>query len=313
MALVVEGLDVRFLTRDGVVQALSDVSFRIEPGDVLVVVGESGCGKSVLAHALLRLLPANARMTGRVTLRGTVLTDLPEAQMAQLRGRAIALIPQSAATALNPVLPIGTQLREIARARGLSWNIARKELESILSRLGLDFDRIQGMYPHQLSGGMQQRIVNAAAMLGRPALVVADEPTYGLDPELVDQMASLLLEIPKGGSALLVITHDLHFARRLGGRIALMYGSFLVELRPSQQFFSGPLHPYGRGLLAALPDNGLQEIPGSPPSLTALREGCPFAPRCRYSSYVCLNNIPALVPLDRTGRDAVRCVLYAAG
>lgn len=310
MTLAVEGLDVRFLTRDGVVQALSDVSFRVEPGEIFVVVGESGSGKSVLAHSLLRLLPANARWQGNVTLQGTVLTDLPDNGMARLRGRTIALIPQSPAAALNPVLTMETQLREIARARKLFWKAAQDDLEGILARLGLDWAAVRDKYPHQLSGGMQQRIVNAAAMLGRPPLVVADEPTYGMDPDLVDQMASLLLEVPKGGSALLVITHDLRFARRLGGRIAVLYGSYLVESRASPQFFAGPLHPYGQGLLEALPENGLREIPGSPPSLTALPKGCPFAPRCRRASFSCFHHVPEPVPLEEGGRDVVRCLLY---
>lgn len=312
MTLNVDKLNVRFFTPNGVVQALSDITFQITPGETLVIVGESGCGKTVLAHALLRLLPMNARTNGTVTLQDTVLTEVSEAHMARLRGRSIALIPQSAATALNPVLSMEAQLRDIARARELPWGAAQEELEVFLSSLGLRFADVRCKYAHQLSGGMQQRLVNAAAMLGNPALVVADEPTYGMDPELVDTTASLLMEIPKRGAALLVITHDLRFAKRLGGRIGLMYGSYIVELRDSREFFSGPLHPYGRGLLGALPENGLREIPGHPPNLTALPDGCPFAPRCPHSSHACTADVPLPAVTSQTDNEIVRCTMYAA-
>src|SRR5690606_26624261 len=140
---------------------------------------------------------------------------------------------------------------DIATARRLPWDVAEWELESVLSILGLRYEAIRNQYPHQLSGGMQQRIAIAAAMLGNPALVIADEPTFGLDPELVDITAALLKEVPKRGAALLVITHDLRFARQLGGRIAVMYGSYIVEHSELGAFFAGPLHPYGRGLLGS--------------------------------------------------------------
>lgn len=312
MALQVDQLNVCFFTSDGVVQALSDITFAIEPGGSLVIVGESGSGKTVLAHALLRLLPLNARMNGRVTLGDTVLTELSEAEMRRVRGRSIALIPQSTATALNPVLTIEAQLREIARTRGVMWSAAQAELDDLLSTLGLRFAELRRRYPHQLSGGMQQRIVNAAALLGNPMLVVADEPTFGLDPDVVEGTAALLREIPRRGAALLVITHDLRFAQLLGGRIGLMYGSYLVEIREAQKFFSGPLHPYGQGLLQSLPENGLQEIPGQPASLTALPKGCPFSPRCPVATGVCGVDVPPAVMVSEETHEMVRCASYAA-
>lgn len=158
---------------------------------------------------------------------------------------------------------------------------------------------------------MQQRIVNAAALLGRPALVVADEPTFGLDPELVEVTAALLREVPRRGAALLVITHDLGLAKELGGRIGLMYGSYLVELRDATDFFTGPRHPYGRGLVGSLPENGLRELPGHPPSLTALPPGCPFAPRCPEARGGCRVEVPRPVVVSG-GREMVRCAAYAA-
>ncbi len=252
---------------------------------------------------------------GTVRLGDTELTALSEADMEQVRGRSIALIPQSAAIALNPVLTIEAQLHDIAWARGVDWSTAEAELEHILASLGLTFADVRRKYPHQLSGGMQQRIVNAAAVLGTPALVIADEPTYGMDPELVDTTAAMLKQIPRRGAALLVITHDLQFARELGGRVGLMYGSYIVELREADEFFAGPLHPYGRGLLGALPENGLNEIPGHPPELTALRDECPFAPRCTHVQDACRAAVPTMQSLRNipVAVTVVPKVRYATG
>lgn len=311
LALTVDSLSVRFFTRDKVVQAISDMSFAVKPGETMVIVGESGCGKTVLAHTLLRLLPMNARVEGRIGLGDTLLTSLSDAEMNRVRRRSIALIPQSAATALNPVLTIGTQLREIALARGIAWADAQHVLEDVFSSLGLEFSRVRHLYPYQLSGGMQQRVVIATTMLGDPVLVIADEPTFGMDPELVDTTAALLREIPKIGAALLVITHDLRFARQLGGRIGLMYGSYLMELRGSERFFAGPLHPYGQGLLGALPENGLREIPGFPPDLTDLSTGCPFAPRCPQVNGKCTVQVSRPIMTGEGENEMVRCMLYA--
>lgn len=315
MTLSVEGLNVRFPTGAGVVQAISDMTFQLQAGESLVLVGESGCGKSVLAHALLRLLPPYARVQGKVRWGDVVWSELPEDEMAAVRGRTVALIPQSAATALNPVRTVERQLRDLALARGIDWKAARAELEARFEALELEWDTVRRRYPHQLSGGMLQRIVNAAALLGRPALVVAAEPTNGMDPELVETTAALLRELPKEGAALLVITHDLNFARAVGGRIGLMYGSHLVELRNVDDFFAEPLHPYGRGLLGAMPENGLRAIPGAPPSLTALPPGCPFAPRCAAVRPVCRELVPQPVVPVGVGlgipREMVRCLSYA--
>lgn len=317
MMLSVEGLSVRLPTAEGVVQAISDMSFQISAGESLVLVGESGCGKSVLAHALLGLLPPYAQVEGRVRWGDVVWSDLTEPEMESVRGRSVALIPQSAATALNPVRTIEAQVRELARARGIAWPAARDEFASRLAVLGLDWAGVRKRYPHQLSGGMLQRIVNAAALLDRPALVVADEPTSGMDPELVETTAALLGDLPRQGAAVLVITHDLQFAKAVGGRIGLMYGSHLVELRDAAAFFAEPLHPYGRGLLGALPENGLRAIPGGPPSLTELPAGCPFAPRCTAMRAVCREVLPQPVVIRGNGAvggtatEMVRCLSYA--
>lgn len=306
--LSIEGLSVRFRTEHGTVHALSDVHLAIGAGEVVVLVGESGSGKTVLAHAVLGLLPLNAEVTGVVGFGGRNLLSLADRDLQTVRGRRIALIPQSAGTALNPVRRLGSQLLEWARLRDVSGSDARPRLDQRLGRVGLSFDGVGPRYPHQLSGGTQQRVVNAGTLVSTPDLVIADEPTYGLDASLVDATADQLLAVVEDGSALLVITHDLRLAERLGGRVALLYASHLMELRSSDAFFDGPAHPYGQGLLGALIERGGVPIPGLTPELTALPPGCPFGPRCASVREDCRTGLPAIQPVDG---GFARCVLHA--
>lgn len=308
-AIEARGLGVRFRTRAGLVQALTDATFSLEGGEVLVVIGESGSGKTVLAHALLRLLPRNVDLTGEVLLQGRDITRLPEHEMRRVRGSQIALIPQGAGSALNPVRRVGGLMLEMAEARGLKGDVARGALDAALSELDLSFDAVARKYPHELSGGMQQRVVNAMAMVGQPAVVLADEPTHGMDPDLVDTTAKQLLRIAERGAALLVITHDLRLAERLGGRTALIYSSYIVELRDTAAFFAGPEHPYGRALLQALPERGGVAIPGISPELTRLPDACAFGPRCSARFEACDVGVPGMFPLASGGH--VRCYLHA--
>ena len=304
----IEKLSVRFRTANGVVRALSDIDLRIWPGEVVVLVGESGSGKTVLAHAILRLLPQNAEVTGAVRFGGDDLLSLSDRGMQAVRGRRIALIPQSAGTALDPVRRLGGQLLEWARRRAIARVEARARLDRRLTSVGLSFDGVASRYAHQLSGGMQQRVVNAGCLVNTPDLVLADEPTHGLDAGLVDATADQLLAVVAEGSALLVITHDLRLAERLGGRLALLYASSLVEVRSTAAFFAGPAHPYGRGLLGALIEQGGVPIPGTSPELTALPPGCPFAPRCPSAAEECSVSMPAEHAVDA---GWARCVLHA--
>lgn len=302
--LDVEELSVRFLLglhgRHGIVSAVSDISLQLPAGRVLALVGESGCGKSVLAAALLGLLPANAEVRGRVLLatgegEWTELLSAPEQLLqSRVRGRLIGLVPQSAATHLTPVLPVGTQLAEAIRelsaapfgAQWRSWPRARRypepnggATERLVARAGLELDVLH-RYPHELSGGMAQRVGVASALAGNPSVVLADEPTAGLDRPLVDRTVDQLAALAADGHAVLLITHDLRAARRVATDLAVMYASRIVEHGPAGAVFSDPWHPYTRGLLAALPDRGLTAIPGDPPELTALPPGCAFRPRC---------------------------------
>ncbi|MDA0169090.1 ABC transporter ATP-binding protein [Solirubrobacter taibaiensis] len=294
--LDVNELSVGFRTGRGVVQALSGASIDLAPGEILLVVGESGSGKTVLAHSLLRLLPRNAGVSGSVMLHGQDLLALPPRAMRRIRARRLALIPQTPASALNPVRRLGGQLLEAARARGLTDDAARRRLRTLLAELDLDLAAVGARYAHQLSGGMQQRVVNAMALVGEPDVVIADEPTSGLDSALVDTTAQQLLDIAARGSALLVITHDLRLAERLGGRLALLYASRIVEVGPSAAFFAGPTHPYGRELLRALPEREGKPIPGLSPELTALPAHCAFAARCPDRFERCGGALPDLYP-----------------
>jgi peptide/nickel transport system ATP-binding protein len=308
--LEVEDLSVGFRTRRGVVQALSEATVTIEPGELLLVVGESGCGKTVLAHSLLRLLPRNVDVSGSIRLDGEDVLALKPDALRRMRGRRMALIPQSPASSLNPVRKLGGQLLEAAQARGLTESESRKRLRELLAELGLDFDFVGGRYIHQLSGGMQQRVVNAMALVGEPAIVIADEPTSGLDSDLVDTTAAQLQQISARGASLLVITHDLRLAQRLGGRLALLYASRVVELGPTDTFFAAPSHPYGRELLRALPEREGKSIPGLSPELTALPPHCAFANRCPDRFERCTDALPD--PYATPAGSQARCFLHAA-
>ncbi|MGH3889860.1 MAG: ABC transporter ATP-binding protein [Pseudonocardiaceae bacterium] len=327
--LDVEELSVRFLLgphgRHGIVSAVTDISLQLSAGRVLALVGESGCGKSVLAASLLGLLPANAEVRGRALLAtgegaGIELLGAPEQLLrSRVRGRLIGLVPQSAATHLTPVRRIGPQLAEALHELGevtsapfgAQWRFrprARRysepngsATEKLVSRAGLDPDVLH-RYPHELSGGTAQRVGVASALAGNPSVVLADEPTAGLDRPLVDRTVDQLAALAADGHAILLITHDLRAARRVATDLAVMYASRLVEYGPAGEIFSDPWHPYTRGLLAALPDRGFTAIPGDPPELTALPAGCAFRPRCPVRAR-CTNT----AELRRHGRRQLAC------
>ncbi|MER7330488.1 MULTISPECIES: ABC transporter ATP-binding protein [unclassified Micromonospora] len=290
--LEVDGLTVRFQLRDAVVRAVTDLRLTIRPGELVAVVGESGCGKSVLAHALLGLLPGNASVSGHARLRppGGEEVDLigcTERHLARaVRGRAVGLVPQSPATALTPVRTGRRLLEETLRAHGHTRRDAPAAAERVAADVGLDpadLDR----YPHELSGGMAQRLATALALAPDPPLLLADEPTTGLDRPLVDHTLDLLRRRCDAGNAVLLITHDLAAARRVADTVAVMYASRVVERRPTEALFTAPAHPYTAGLLDALPERAFRPVPGHPPILTDLPDGCAFAPRCDRATDTC--------------------------
>lgn len=282
--LDIHGLTVRFRLRDTLVHAVTDLEMTIAPGELLAVVGESGCGKSVLAHALLGLLPRNATVTGSAILEpGVNLLGCGERQLArQVRGRRVALIPQSPATALTPVRTGRRLLAETLRSHGRDPGLA----DQTAADAGLDPADLD-LYPFQLSGGMAQRLTTALALAADPPLLIADEPTTGLDRPLVDHTLDLLRRRCDTGSAVLLITHDLAAAERVADTVAVMYASRIVEHRPARELFGTPAHPYTAALLDALPDRAFRPIPGHPPMLTALPPGCAFTPRCPRATDTC--------------------------
>jgi peptide/nickel transport system ATP-binding protein len=305
-------LSVRFRLgaggRDGTVQAVTGVSFDLHPGRLLALVGESGCGKSVLASAITGLLPANAEVAGRVDLGGLELLDAPERTLRdEVRGRRIGLVPQSAATHLTPVRKVGAQLVEAVRALRPGERDPLTVVHGLAADVGLPVQMLD-RYPHELSGGTAQRVGLAAALAGAPPVLLADEPTAGLDRPLVDRTVDLLAAMAAAGHAVLLITHDLRAARRVATDVAVMYASRIVEIGPAADVLAEPWHPYTRGLLGALPDRAFAPVPGHPPDLTALPPGCGFEQR-RPELHTCVPD-PVLV---WSGGRAVACAPVPRG
>ncbi|WP_307853690.1 ABC transporter ATP-binding protein [Streptomyces tagetis] len=298
--LSVRGLSVRFLMPGGRrVAAVTDAHFDVAPGECLALVGESGCGKSVLASALLGLLPGNARTAGEALLGPLDLLAADERTLARtVRGRLVGLVPQSPAAHLTPVRTIRSQLAETLAAltpvRGRS--ALRAATRAAAERAAFPADHLD-RHPHQLSGGLAQRAATALALAGDAPLLLADEPTTGLDRDLVDRTVDELRRHVDAdeGRALLMITHDLAAAERIADRVAVMYAGRIVELADATAFFGtpGPRHPYSRGLLQALPDRAFTPIPGLPPELGDLPAGCAFAARCARADDACAELPPA--------------------
>ncbi|MEW2523675.1 ABC transporter ATP-binding protein [Streptomyces sp. NPDC047071] len=280
----------------GHVAAVTDARFDLAPGECLALVGESGCGKSVLASALLGLLPGNAETAGSALLGGLDLLTADERTLARtVRGRRVGLVPQSPAAHLTPVRTVRSQLEETLRElTGVRRPALRAAAETAAERASFPVGHLD-RYPHQLSGGLAQRAATALALIGDAPLLLADEPTTGLDRDLVDRTVDELRRHVGDDRALLLITHDLAAARRIADRVAVMYASRVVEIADAEAFFGepGPRHPYARGLLDALPEREFTPIPGMPPELSALPEGCAFAARCARADESCATR-PAL-------------------
>ena len=304
--LSVKDLEVAFFSKDGKVSAVNSISYTVDEGDTLGIVGESGCGKSVSAMALLRLLPTPpARiMGGEVVLQGQDLLKLPQSQMHTIRGSKIAMIFQDPMTSLNPVMTVGKQSSEAVRVNlGLGARECRDRTIEVLSNVGIPraVERL-GDYPHQFSGGMRQRVMIAMAISCRPKLLIADEPTTSLDVTIQAQIVDLVRRLQQDlGMAVIWITHDLGVIARIAKRLNVMYAGKIIEYGPIKSVFGKPQHPYTMGLLGSLPrmdassDQELQFIEGAPPDMVRLPKGCAFAPRCKFRSERCLVEEPQLV------------------
>jgi peptide/nickel transport system ATP-binding protein len=314
--LEVRGLRTHFFTADGIVRAVDGVSFDLAPGETLGIVGESGCGKSVTALSILRLIaPETGRIVaGSIRFAGSELTTLSESEMRSLRGHRIAMIFQEPMTSLNPVLTVGTQIAEsVVRHLGLSWRAARDRAHEMLDlvRIG-DARRCLDQYPHELSGGMRQRVMIAIALACNPQVLIADEPTTALDVTIQAQILDLMMELKdKLGTAIIMITHDLGVIAETCERAIVMYAGRVAEEAAVTELFGRPLHPYSRGLQRALPGAAaellrprLAEIPGIVPALREPMIGCAFAPRCDFATERCRTAAPALTPFGAGHRVA---------
>ncbi len=317
--LEVEGLKTHFYTRDGIVRAVDGVSFTVRSGETLAIVGESGCGKSVTSLSILRLIasPPGRTVAGSIRFQGRDLLGLSEPEMREVRGNEISMIFQEPMTSLNPVLTIGRQIAEaLTLHRGMDRGSAWAKAVEMLALVNIpEPARRVAEYPHQLSGGMRQRVMIAMALACSPKLLIADEPTTALDVTIQAQILDLMRGLKeKTGAAIVLITHDLGVVAEMSQRVIVMYAGRKVEEAPVDLLFERPLHPYTQGLLQSIPRLGatasgervrLEEIRGMVPSMREEISGCIFAPRCAHATERCRAAYPPLE--DKGGGHTVAC------
>ncbi len=319
--LEVKNLKTFFNTEDGVVRAVDGVNFEVYPGEVLGLVGESGCGKSVTSLSIMRLIaPPGKVVEGEINLDGRNLLELPESEMIKMRGNRISMIFQQPQTALNPVFKVSDQIAEVLNIhQDFGKEAGRNRAVELLKMVGIpDAERRAESYPHELSGGMAQRVMIAMALACVPELLIADEPTTALDVTIQAQILDLMRELrEKMGTSVILITHDLGVIAEMAERVAVMYAGEIVEQTDVDTLFEQPMHPYTQGLIGSIPVLGeikerMEVIPGSVPNLVNLPVGCRFAPRCmareKYDLKVCLEAKPDLI--EAKPGHLVRCWLY---
>jgi len=317
--LRIESLRTFFFKKEGILKAVDGVDLQIQPGETVALVGESGSGKSMTALSIFRLVPPPGRIvSGRIEFQGQSLLELPKKQMARIRGKEMGLILQDALSALNPVMCVGEQISEVILRH---FPVKRREAKSraleMMERVQLpNVERLYRVYPHHLSGGMRQRVLIATALVCRPALVIADEPTTALDVSIQSQILALLSELKNDFQlSLLLITHDLGVVAQMADRVAVMYAGKVVEQAHKRDLFNDPLHPYTQALLQAMPnidfrkndrEPNLRPLTGGVPDLMNLPQGCAFHPRCSLGNDQCRLVIPKNVIFDRD--RTVRCI-----
>lgn len=319
--LEVKDLRTHFFTEDGIVKAVDGVSFQVYPGEVLGLVGESGCGKSVTSLSIMRLISKPGRITaGEIEFGDKNLLELSAAEMMKVRGNHISMIFQQPQSALNPVFKIGDQIAEVLRIHtDLGKPAAWTRAVELLALVGIpDAEKRAEAYPHEMSGGMAQRVMIAMALACTPQLLIADEPTTALDVTIQAQILDLLRDLrTRVGTAIILITHDLGVIAEMADRVAVMYAGWIVEQADIKDLLVDPLHPYTRGLISSIPILGntaqrLEVIPGSVPDLIDLPPGCRFAPRCRsrleHRLEKCCHAEPEMISVSPG--HAVRCWLY---
>ena len=313
--LRIEGLVVDFAARGETVRAVDGISLSLERGEIYGLVGETGCGKSALCLSILGLLASNGRVTqGRILFRGKDLVSLSEKDLRSVRGSDIAMIFQDPGSSLNPIMKVGSQLVEAVRAHGrVTRPEARARAADLLLRVGIiDAQRWLNHYPYELSGGMQQRVMIAMAMLNRPQLLIADEPVTALDVSIQREILTLMQEMrAQSHTAVLLVTHDMGVVAETCDRVGVLYAGKLIEEGPTRSIISSPMHPYTRGLLAAVPTIGVEpsRLATIPGSIGGARDlpGCRFNPRCPFKFEVCEREEPLLAS---NGPQDVACHLY---
>ena len=315
--LDVRNLSVIFETESGVAKAVDDFSFSLDKGKVLGIVGESGCGKSVTSLSILRLISSPGKvLSGKIIFAGQDLLTFSDAQMRQIRGNKIALVPQDPMTSLNPVYTIGYQVMEaIILHQQVSRREARQRTIEVLEKVRIPSARSRvDNYPHEFSGGMRQRVMIGMALACEPELLIADEPTTALDVTVQAQILDLMREIQKAqGTSIMMITHDLGVVAEMCDDVVVMYAGSAVEQATVRDLFARAKHPYTKGLLESIPRQDsarLTPIDGQPPSLINLPESCRFAPRCTFKKDICLNGVPLLE--EKAAGQFARCVLVEA-
>ncbi|SDL61126.1 peptide/nickel transport system ATP-binding protein [Maridesulfovibrio ferrireducens] len=300
--LEIKDLSIKFPSEAGVVSVVDDFNLSIGRFDHCCLLGESGCGKTVAALSILNLLPPSAVIEGEVLFNNRNLLDLEPAEIRQIRGKDIAIIFETPASCLNPVMSVGDQISEVIRRQGFTRKQARNGSEELLARTGVsDPKKRARQFPHQFSGGMLQRVMIAIALAAKPKLLIADEPTTALDPTVQIQIIELIQDVVNELSAsLLLITHDLDVASELCGNVAAMYAGQIVETGPLHKVFKSPRHPYVQALMKTFDHNRFRPIGGSPPPLTCPPEGCRFHPRCPEAENLCSIQKPLM-------QNGVRC------
>ena len=316
--LEVKGLETTFFTDDGAVRAIDNVSFDIHEGEILGIVGESGCGKSVTSLSIMGLVPnPPGKITaGEIVLNNRDLTKLSDKEMRSIRGKDVAMIFQEPMTSLNPLFTIGKQLVEAIRIHNKSWSKkqAIKRAIEIMQLVGLPrANELINEYPHQLSGGMRQRVMIAMALVCDPKVLIADEPTTALDVTIQAQILKLMRELNERlNTAIMLITHDLGVVAETCERVVVMYAGQVVEEAPVEEIFENPQHPYTQGLIQSVPDmrykkESLYSIPGNVPKPGSIKTGCRFAPRCQFATTRCTQENPELYKTSSTHK--ARCFL----
>lgn len=309
--LTIQNLKTTFSVNGYMIKAVDGVDLNVKKGETLGIIGETGCGKSILALSVLRLLPKNSETRGKVIYNGKNLLDISHKEMRTIRGKEIALIPQNSGTSLNPIIRIGCQIAEVL-TNNFGSKISQAK-DSVLKQMKkFDIDPAEERakeYPHQFSGGMRQKVLVSIGIIGSPALILADEPTKGIDSTGKDKIlkAFRIIKSEYKDTSMILISHDIPFIKEIVDRVAVMYCGEIMEISSTEDFFTNCYHPYSKGMLKALPINGLVPLEGESPSMISPPGGCKFHPRCQKSKEICKNKSPRVINI---GKNSVRCWLY---